>query len=65
MDPHIGQLPVGLIAQLVLHCTQITEVRVQVTEIRVQVQFRPESFRHFLSLPLSRTHNYKGLGISS
>jgi len=30
MDPHSDQLPVGLIAQLVEHCTGITEVRVRV-----------------------------------
>ena len=38
MDPHNGKLPVGLIVQLVEHCTGITEVR-------VGILFMPEIFR--------------------
>ena len=38
IDPHNDQLPVGLIAQLVEHCTSIAEVR-------VWIPFRPKFFR--------------------
>ena len=37
-DPHNDQLPVGVTAQLVEHCTGIAEVR-------ARVLFRPEFFR--------------------
>ena len=47
MDPHNGQLPVGLIAQLVEHCTGMAEVRVQ------------DPFRPFSPYCLSSDHNCK------
>ena len=47
IDPHNGQLAVGLIAPLMEHCTCIAE-------IMVQVLFRPEFFRPFFRYFLSR-----------
>ena len=40
IDPHNDLLPVGLIAQLVEHCTSVTEVR-------IWVPFRQEFFKPF------------------
>ena len=40
IDPHNDQPPVGLIAQLLEHCTSIAEAR-------VRVSFKPEFFRPF------------------
>ena len=50
IGPLNDRLPVGLIAQLVKHCTGIPEVRVLVT-------FRPDFFRHLSGYYLSSAHN--------
>ena len=46
IDPQNNQLPVGLIAQLVEHCTSIAGVR-------VRVALRPEFFKPFFRYCLS------------
>ena len=52
MEPHNGQLPVGLIAEMVRCCTGIAE-------IRVPVSFRPEISRPFSHYCLNGTHDCK------
>ena len=53
IDPHNDQLPVGLIAQLVPHCTRISEVRVRLP-FRGPFLESPENF----SGPKSHSKNY-------
>ena len=54
IDQHDDQLPFGLIAQLVEHCTGIAEVRIRVT-------FRPEFFRPFFCYSSSTAKLWRSL----
>ena len=56
IDPYNDLLPVGLIAQLVEHCTDIAEVRVGISVQAFQIY--PISLYLFVGLTLKRTKDF-------
>ena len=68
IDPYNDQLPVGLIVQLVEHCTSITEVRVRVPSRGLFLE-SPETFRAYFgwhnSLCIFKTKASRGTKLCS